>query len=199
MQCINFQVLERGKYERKSTKYPSAHSTMSNRNQTQWSPHSKCVSLPEPQKITPKTAICFTSWSLNYILLPFWLWVKEEAARGKELVDIIGENMLMDCSCSMSYGQLDISAALPVWWVRLDARSLLLRETHVIEFPTANLICTEMKLYGICLAKSINCFLCFPSSHKYSSFAAHSFNEDERTEQSPCQLVILQLTPLVSH
>lgn len=49
MQCINFQVLERGKYERKTTKYPSAHSTMSNRNQTQWSPHSKCVSLRKLQ------------------------------------------------------------------------------------------------------------------------------------------------------
>lgn len=28
-----------------------------------------------------------------------------------------------------------------------------------------------MKLYGICLERSINCFLCFPGSHKYSSFA----------------------------
>lgn len=46
------------------------------------------------------------------------------------------------------------------------------RGRHVIEFPTANLICTEMKLYGICLERSINCFLCFLGSHKYSSFGS---------------------------
>lgn len=69
------------------------------------------------------------------------------------------------------------------------------RGRHVIEFPTANLICTEMKLYGICLERSINCFLCFLGSHKYSSFGSWR-DVDWVPRDGSCQLVILQLTAL---
>lgn len=42
----------------------------------------------------------------------------------------------------------------------LERRPMGRMGEHVIEFPTANLICTEMKLDGVCLERSINCFLC---------------------------------------
>lgn len=105
----------------------------------------------------------------------------------------------MDGCKELYYGQLDISAALPVRTYLLDGSLAVIlslplsitdgvrnrgRGKHVIEFPTANLICTELKLYGICLERSINCFLCSPGSHKYSSFAGRD-KEEERERERP--------------
>lgn len=138
------------------------------------------------------------SWYLNYIKHKTRVqhilcidtdsrWSRRRGRRAKNLISIQQYAHTRRTGAKNYYGQLDISAALPVRTYRtghpsMDYIRTLLRSEQpvllwtsrrgrrVIEFPTANLICTEMKLYGICLERSINCFLCFLGSHKYSSF-----------------------------